>query len=229
MIGTHVSQDSSNKLGIPDIIALHDRVMQRLDNQPIAFEVRTPFFYKTRVNVGSFGLNYILKRDLGDSRDIPNLVRLLSLIDQGKSDQLQHYIEKRYREFVAVPAMHMAMDLSSGVSRDRQIQVELEASKSRFGNMNNFPHSIVDEVWNIEELGDDFRAPHSSSVPLLICSGTMDVNTPSYQGDIVQQNNPQATHLIVENSGQEFDATVLKFLNNEDVSQSRLWYPSLKF
>lgn len=236
MIGTYVSQDSTFMHDTIGLVNVYKRVMDRLDEQPLTYRIKTPFLYKTTVNVGRFGLNYILKRDLGDSSDIPNLVRLLYLIDGGQYDQLQPYVEKRYKEFVAVPAMHMAMDLASGGSQDREISIAEEASISMFGNMNNFPYNLVNEIWNIEDLGDDFRSPHSTEVPLLVFSGTMDINTPTYQAEMVKQNNPNATHLIVENSGhehivhqREFDSTVIQFLNDEDVSQARLSYPSINF
>lgn len=236
MIGTLVAKDSTFTLDTIGLVNVYKRVMARLDAEPLTYKIKTPFLYKTKVNVGRFGLNYILKRDLGDSRDIPKLVRLLYLIDGGHYDQLRPYVEKRYKEFVAVPAMHMAMDLASGGSENRIESIAEEANISMFGNMNNFPHYLVNEIWDIEDLGDEFRAPHSAEVSLLVFSGTMDVNTPSYQAEIVKQNNSNCTHLIVENSGHEqivhhkaFDSTVINFLNDEDVSQVQLSYPAINF
>ena len=130
MIGTYVAQDSTFMLDTVGLVNVYKRVMSRLDEEPLTYKVKTPFLYKTDVNVGRFGLNYILKRDLGDSRDIPNLVRLLYLIDGGHYDQLQPYVEKRYKEFVALPAMHMAMDLASGGSENRIKSIAEEANIS---------------------------------------------------------------------------------------------------
>ncbi len=236
IIESYMRQDSTFEYAIPDLRALYKRVSDKLDKNPINFEIKTPLLLKRKVKLGSFGLNYIFKRDLGDRNDIPKLVKLLFLIDQDRPEQIRFYLEKRYKEFMAVPAMHLAMDLSSGGSDERKAIVAAQTKESLFDNINNFPHYVVDRVWDIQRLNHTFRRAPVSTVPMLLCSGSLDINTPAYQAEMIKEQNENATHIVVGGAGHEqiffhrnMDETIFQFLEGKDVSNVNLNYPPLKF
>ena len=76
--------------------------------------MKNPLTLKREILAGKFGLNYILKRDMGDTNDIPILPRLLYDIDNGDYKLLKLFAQKRYRELIAVPITTISMDLASG-------------------------------------------------------------------------------------------------------------------
>lgn len=235
-INQMVKLDSSVSATIPDLKALYHRVANKLQTNPITLEINTPIKLRRKVKVGKFGLDFILKRDMGDASDIPVFPKLLNSIDQGDYSILKIFIEKRYKEFLAIPAMMLSMDLASGGSENRVCRVKTQEEESIFGKVNNFPFLDLYEFWPVNDLGEEFRKPVESSVPILLLSGDLDINTPSHQAERVSQNLENATHLVVKNAGHEqimFERETMKamqdFLEGKDVSNRVLAYPPIKF
>jgi len=235
-INQMVKLDSNISTTIPDLTALYIKVAGKLQANPIELEIKTPIKLNTKVKIGKFGLDFILKRDMGDASDIPILPKLLHTIDQGEYSLLKRFVEKRYKEFLAIPAMMLSMDLSSGGSVDRVNKVRAQEEESIFGKVNNFPFLDIHQFWPVKDLGEEFREPVKSSIPVLLLSGDLDINTPAYQAERVSQQLDNATHLVVKNAGHEqimFEWDTMKtmheFLQGKDVSNRELAYPLIKF
>lgn len=231
-----VEADSSLNKQIPDFIGLYNQAVEKLEANPIAVEITTPIKLKRKVLIGKFGLDYILKRDMGDAYDLPYFPRLLYSIVHGDGAALKWYVEKRFQEFMGIPAMMVSMDMASGVSPDRKRKIINEEAESMFGKVANLPFIAMHGQWPVKDLGDDYRAPVSSDVPALLLSGSLDINTPSYQADRVLRGFPNGIHIQVKNAGHEqiqyhrmTTKTILDFLNDEDVSDVKIAYPNLKF
>lgn len=221
---------------IPDLRVLYKRVVESLQKNPIELEIKTPLKLKRKILVGKFGLDYILKRDMGDASDIITFPKLLYSIDQGDYSTLQWFVEKRYKEFLAIPAMMLSMDLASGGSIKRINEIRRQEEKSLFGKVNNFPFLELHKTWPINDLGEKFRSPVKSNVPVLFLSGDLDINTPAYQADSISQSLSNSSHLVVKNAGHEqimihkkAPETMNNFLKGQDISEVELSYPSLKF
>ncbi len=231
-----MKSDSLLTSKIPDLKVLYQRVAEKLHKNPIELEIQTPVKLKRKVLVGKFGLDFILKRDMGDARDIITIPKLLYNIDQDDYSTLQWFVEKRYKEFLAIPAMMLSMDLSSGGSKERIQRIKDQEKESLFGKVNNFPFLDIHTFWPVNDLGEEFRSPVQSSKPVLLLSGDLDINTPAYQAEKVSKNLDNSTHLVVKNAGHEqimfhWDApkTINDFLKNKDVIEAELSYPPLKF
>jgi hypothetical protein len=67
------------------------------------------------------------------------------------------------------PAMRYTMHCTSGVSAARLARIDPEKDTALLGNAVNFPFndSRICEAWNAGDLGPEFRAPVTSSVPAL--------------------------------------------------------------
>ena len=100
----------------------------------------------------------------------------------------------------------------------------------------NFPYPEIGLAFGNPDLGNKYRAPLRTAVPVLFVSGTLDNNTPPFQADEVRAAFKQSTHLIVENAGHDSllgDAGVQQaisdYLQGGDVGRLRLAQPPLRF
>ncbi len=231
-----IQQDSLLSQSIPDLKELYKRVAAKLEAQPATVEIVTPIKLKRKVKVGKFGLDFILKRDMGDTKDIPILPKLLTQIENDDYSTLAFYVEKRYKRFLAIPAMNFSMDIASGGDQERIAQVREQEEESLFGKINNFPYLDLHGVWPVNDLGEEFRAPLETNVPVLFLTGDLDVNTPSYQATNIADQLTNSTHLEVENAGHEqimyfWDSmkAMMDFMNGKDVSDVELKLRPIRF
>jgi pimeloyl-ACP methyl ester carboxylesterase len=95
-------------------------------------------------------------------------------------------------------AMSYAMDCASGATAARRRQIEREAKTTTLGDATNGPQNFICDAWGVHELGDDFRAPVRSDVPVLFISGTQDLNTPPSNAEEIAKGFPNGKHLIID-------------------------------
>jgi pimeloyl-ACP methyl ester carboxylesterase len=189
----------------PDLLGTLRRVLQRLEAEPL--EVVVPDRRaggEVTVAVGAWGLRRILLQDLGDTSDLPYFPALIDQLDRGETGLLRWFVDKRYNQMSGgLPAMSLAMDCASGVSRERAARIRAEAAESLFGNAANDLYDLACPALGELALDDTFRAPLSSGVATLLVSGTLDANTPPFQAEELRWGMPRAHHLVVENAGHE--------------------------
>jgi pimeloyl-ACP methyl ester carboxylesterase len=221
----------------PDLLALYDRVIARLEREPMVVQVRTPAGGMVPIAVGPFGLRFLLRVDVGDASDLVVFPRLLWSIDQGDPSVLAWFVNKRAGIVLGIHGMSQAMDASSGVSDGRRALIAEQSRTSRFADVVNFPPSVPLEWWGLRRLDDAFRAPLVSPVRALFVSGDLDFNTPPWQAEEMRWGMTDAVHLVVANAGHEQtlfqnDTAVpvlVDFLAGKDVSGRRITYPPLRF
>ena len=231
-----IQKDSLLAQSIPDLKDLYKSVVNKLEQQPVTVEINTPVKLKRKVKVGKFGLDFILKRDMGDTKDIPILPKMLYQINNEDYSIFTRYVEKRYKRFLAIPGMNLSMDICSGGDQKRIAEIHKQEEESLFGKINNFPYLDLHGTWPVKDLGEAFRAPVNSDVPVLLLTGDLDINTPSYQAANVAKHLSSSTHLEVKNAGHEqimyfWDAmkTMIDFMNGRDVSEVDLELRPVRF
>ncbi len=236
VIAEMVNNHSELSQKIPDFEALYEKVATKLEKNPITLKVKTPWKSRREIKIGKYGLDYILRRDIGDLSDISVFPKLLLTIDNGDYGMLNWFVQKRYPELLFVPAMTASMDISSGASQDRLDEIKAQEKVSKFGNITNAPFLNVYGKWKVKDLGEEFRKPVESNVPSLFLSGSLDLNTPSYQAEKAMQNFTNASHIVIENAGHEqilshhqSTETINKFLNGDDVSETIISYGKVRF
>ncbi len=221
---------------VPDMVALLKRVFKKLEKEPMLVEIfDRQSNQKIKVPVGKFGLQFILRRDIGDASDLPVFPKLLYSIDQGDPSILQWFVQKRWR-VSAVDLMGLFVDGASGASPERLAMIEKQAKLSLFGNAANFPWPDINKAIGVKDLGEAFRAPLVSDARTLFLSGSLDWNTPPHQAEFMRWGMPNATHIVVENAGHEqiyvqpkvFE-TMIRFLKGEDVREVKVVLPPLRF
>jgi pimeloyl-ACP methyl ester carboxylesterase len=221
-----------------DLTALLHRVLQKLEREPMIVTVTDRAAKKdVQVPIGADALRRILVSDIGDGNDFPVFPALLQTIERGDPSILAWFAEKRYNQLTGgIDLMVFGMECSSGTTANRQRQIDLEARSSPFRNAMNLLYPDVCTSLPNVDLGDAFRGPLATNVPVLFVSGTLDSNTPPYQAEELRWGMPNATHLIVTNAGHEdtlpnpeVQAIIGDFLAGKDVSTRRVALPAPKF
>lgn len=220
---------------VPDLNALLDSVLERLEREPMVVEVRDPRNGESvALPIGADGLRFILRRDIGDASDLPVFPRLLHSIDRGDPTLLAWFVQKRYQ--LGVHAMSAVMDAASGASPERLARIRAEAAESRFGNVMNAPGLMYADVFDAPDLGEEYRSPLVSDVRTLFLAGTLDWNTPPFQAEEVRWGFPNSTIIVVENAGHEqilphpeVQRAILAFLRGESVDDVTAAWPPMRF
>ena len=219
---------------IPDLVALLQRVQQRLEDEPMVVQLENPESgQRFDVAVGRHFLDFIIRRDIGDARDIPVFPRLLYSIDQGDPSVLRWFVQRRAGIVVAINGLTV-MDVASGATPARLAMIAEQSDRSLFRGAANFPMPVWNEAWQAPDLGDSFRSPLVSDARTLLLSGTLDWNTPPFQAEQLRWGLTDATHIIVDNAGHEqvlphpdVWAAVAAFFRGDDVSDVRASLPPL--
>ena len=211
---------------VPDMFALVKKILAKMEKSPVTIPVQDKSNGKTvNVQIGKFGMQLIIRMDVGDGNDFPEFPALFYTIDQGDYSLLTKYVEKRYNQFGrGISGMSTMMDLMSGVTKERKAQIEKELPDSILQNTVNLLDNMVEE-WGNADLGDSYRSPIHSTVRTLFVSGTMDSNTPPYQAEEVRWGFPFSSHIIVDYAGHEdylpnesVRAAIVDFLAGKDVN-----------
>ena len=223
---------------VPNMKKLFERLLQKLDQEPVVIEIRDTRTKKTlQAKLGKFGLQALLRFDLGDGNDFVDFPRVLYKMDQGDFSGIQPYLERRYNQFGSgIQGVSYYMDLASWASSERIARIREEAKTSLFGNSMNFPMMDVADIWGNPDLGDEFRAPVRAELPALFISGTLDVNTPPYQAAEIVKGFKNGHHLIVEYAGHEdtlpnegVQKTIIDFFNGQKPSAASVSLPKPRF
>ena len=233
-----VAKDSETGRKMPDLMGTLKRTLDRLEKEPVTVSItdqrtKTP----VDVKVGKAGLQFLIMRDLGDVSDLPVFPLWFYTMDKGDYSILKRFVEKRYNQFGAgISVMTLVMDISSGVSKSRALQIQKEARTALLGDIVNFPISEMGDVFGNPDLGDEFRSHVKTIVPTLFVSGILDNNTQPFQADEVRKTFKNSTHLVIDNAGHEsmlvdpqVQQTMVQFLKGQDVSKVKIALPPLKF
>ena len=233
-----VAKDPEIGPKMPDLTGTLKRILDRLEKEPVTVTITSQ---RTRqpidVKVGKIGLQFLIMRDLGDTNDLPIFPLWFYTMDKGDYSILKRFVERRYNQFSGgISVMTLVMDISSGVSKARQKQIQKEAATAMLGDIVNFPISQMGDVFGNPDLGDEFRSQIKTDVPTLFVSGVLDNNTQPFQADEVRKSFKHSTHLVIDNAGhesmltdQQVQQTMVQFLRGEDVSKVRIALPPLKF
>lgn len=232
------SQDESVKEKVPDMVALLKRVMDKLEKEPVTISVQD--LRKNQpvdLKIGKYGLQFLIRLDVGDSNDFIDFPRLLYTIDKGDYAILKNYAERRYNQFgQGVSGMSVMMDLFSGGSRERLEQIKRESKDSILGNTVNMMDLNIADIWGNPDLGNDYRKPLKTNIRTLFVSGILDSNTPTEQTEEIRNGFSNSSHLILQYGGHEdylpnhdVQKVIVEFLNGKDFGTQTINQTKPKF
>lgn len=221
-----------------DMTSILRRILTKLDKEPMPVTVMDRAQKKdVTITISADALRRILLFDIGDGNDFPVFPALLQTIDAGDPSILRWFVEKRYNQSTGgADLMEIGMECSSSATANREREIRLQAATSLFGNVMNFPFPEICTAFPNVDLGDAFRGPLVSSVPVLFISGTLDSNTPPYQAEELRWGMPNAVHLVVANAGHEdtlpnaeVQSAIRDFFAGQDVGGRRIALPAPRF
>jgi pimeloyl-ACP methyl ester carboxylesterase len=222
---------------IPDFLGLMKSVFDRLDAKPETVEItdsRTKV--KVKVIVNKFVMQYIVANNIGTTvtARFPALFYRASKGDF--TNPAQVWLDESRSEIGS--AMSYMMDCASGQTAARRELIAREAKGTLLGDIFNFPFPEVCTAWNAPDLGDAFRAPLKSDVPVLFISGTLDARTPISNAEEYRKGFSNSTHMIIEGavhsdplflSSPKIKEGMMEFLKGQPVTTTKIQAPPMKF
>ena len=187
----------------PDIAGLMRRVQARLEAEPVLLDVpledgtTAPFLLQRRL------MQQAASMLIADPESAAFLLAIYATVDQGEYGPTLALLQRIHtpNETIGLSAMSTAMDLSSGISDERLAWFEAEAETGLVGLYLNAPMPQIRGVWDGFDLGDEFRQPPVSDIPVLVLTGTLDGRTyPEAQAEAVS-GLTNVTHVTVVNAG----------------------------
>src|SRR5215203_3219085 len=158
---------------IPDFLKLMKSVFDHLDTQPESVEITdTRTKQKVKVIVNKFVMQYIVANNIGTTvtARFPALFYRASKGDF--TNPAQVWLNESRRGIGS--AMSYMMDCASGQTAARRARVEREVKGTLLEDISNFPFPGVCQEWKAPDVGNAFRSPLRSDVPVLFISGTLD-------------------------------------------------------
>jgi pimeloyl-ACP methyl ester carboxylesterase len=222
---------------VPDFLGLLKSVFDRLDAQPETVEITDPQTkLKVKVIVNKFVMQYIVANNIGTTvtARFPALFYRASKGDF--TNPAQVWLSQSRSEIGS--AMSFMMDCASGQTAARRERIAREAKGTLLEDIFNFPFPDVCEAWKAPDLGDEFRAPLHSDVPVLFISGTLDARTPVSNAEEYRIGLPNSTHIIIQGavhsdplflSSPKIKEGMMQFLRGEAVTTTKITAAPMKF
>ena len=220
---------------IPDLEAMMEAVVERLDKKPQRILVTDRGSDAKRPVMLNGTLFTWTLRGIWGSDGVAALPWLILETYKGNLDAIATLMGL-FGDGLESP-MHAAMDCASGVSPRRQRQVERGYGDILFRDV-NFPYMEGCNGWGVKPIGPSFWAPVRSSIPVLFISGTLDAKTPPFQAEEIRRGFPNSAHIVIDGavhsnplflSNPRIKDIIFDFLGGKPVKDERLVAEPIKF
>lgn len=227
------------KLGkeIPDFLVLMKSVLDKLEREPVVVEITDPLTkQRVKVTVNKFVMQYLTADNIGTTAtaEFPAIYYAAS---RGDYTLAAKYWLNQTRDELG-SAMSYMMDCASGQAAVRRQRIKREAEGSLLGDLANHIFPEICEEWRAPDLGDLFRSPVRSQVPVLFISGSLDARTPVSNAEEYMIGFPNSAHLILEGavhsdplflSSPKIKDAMLEFMQGLPLSSTRIKLPPIEF
>ena len=220
-----VAQDQ----GFHDLTGTTERVLAKLRQEPA--RGRSLMHRGKEVTLGVYDAQLAIAAALGRRSTQQMLPLALRDAEAGDYDLLATLVLVVREQLGEFRAMPLAMEVASGQSPHRRAMAEAQAKNSLFGDAMNFPFPMIGDGLGLVDLGEAFRAPLRSDVPVLFVSGTLDGRTPPANAEALLPGFSHAVHLRVRGASHddelwlgnpEIAARVAGFLAGQTVVDAEL-------
>ena len=184
--------------------------------------------------LGPLDVQVAVSRALASAEGVAELPARIERWHLGDWDDLLE--TARGLRHVEIAAMPMMMDCASGASRERWLRIERERRDPQFLLSDAIYAPFYPEVCGAAgapDLGETFRGPLESPVPMLLVSGSLDVRTPSANVEQLLPGLPGAVHGRILHAGHparelmspEYRGLVQAFLRGERLEHFTIRLP----
>jgi pimeloyl-ACP methyl ester carboxylesterase len=176
----------------PDLVGLaRERIAALTADPATVVQVEGP------IVVGGFDLQRAVADCMGSQDEIAELPARLTALRHGDATWLARLARERRTAWFP-DAMYLHTDAASGATAARRARIAEEAATSLLGDAINLPFPDVEAAWGYPDLGDDFRGPIASEVPVQFYSGVLDGRTPQSNVEELIGGFRTAGHLLVD-------------------------------
>ncbi|GAB2881362.1 alpha/beta fold hydrolase [Microbulbifer echini] len=230
-----VDQQPAAKAAYPDIKALIKRVHNKLEQNPIKIQIPQREGGNLDYLLQRRDMQQIASAFIADPKSAAHLLHFYRAIDLGQTPAFEQ-APRRYfpagflnpGSSITLSAMPTAMDIASGISKQRKLKVKAQAENALLGNYLNFSYhydGLAEEL----DLGDTFRSNPRSDTPVLLLSGTLDGRTYIESQREVISGLKNATLVTVNNAGHnlfmaspEIQNTINQFIEERPLEKTTL-------
>ncbi|MEM9285893.1 MAG: alpha/beta hydrolase [Pseudomonadota bacterium] len=225
-----VDQDPAAKERYPDIVALLNRVITNMDDQPATVVIaEVDGEPKTRVFTGDMA-RVAISSSVSDPWAVRRLLDAFWRADEEGDYQGFARLGGRVPDQISLDAMSTGMDLASGITPRRLRRVEAQAEKATVGITHNFPMPSLLEAGAAYQLSDSFRFKPRGDTPILVFSGTLDGRTfPEAGREATSGLRKNRGIVTVENAGHnlfldhpDIIPSIVRFLEGEEIPSQDL-------
>ncbi len=224
-----IAKDDALKAQIPDFLGALRGVLAELERAPKFVEIDG-----TRVGLSKFDVQQVIANNIGGRAGLEKIPAMVQRMARGNFDEVARELLEFRRSDGIGSAMQAVMDSASGLSPARAARIAAESPQSLLGDAVNFPFPQVGEAWGAPDLGEEFRAPLRSKVPVLLIVGDLDSRTPVSNARELMEGMPNARMIVVENAAHDvrwlqLHAAIGDFLAGREVSINSASEPPLAF
>jgi pimeloyl-ACP methyl ester carboxylesterase len=185
----------------PDLLKAIKSQLEELEKKPVTIEVTDPKTkQKVSMVVGKFDVQYIVGAASGDNGAQSMFPKIFHDMAKGDYSFLGGYLYG-IRSQRTPSLMTVAMDCASGATDKRKSLIAEQAKTALLGDAINAPFPEVCDAIGSPDLGDGFREPVKSEVPVLFISGTLDGRTPVSNAVDAARGFKNSSHLIIDGAG----------------------------
>jgi pimeloyl-ACP methyl ester carboxylesterase len=191
---------------VPDLVATLRRVFERVEKEPVRVHVAGARAEPVEMVIGRFDLEWMVAEGIADTRWLRRMPILFLRMERGDfsmlgSDDVTAGYLRALRFGLVESIVRPCMDCASGATAARRERIERETPQTLLGRTTDFPFPEVCEAVGSPDLGDDFRTPRRSDVPVLFITGTLDCRTPAENVADLAGFYPNHRHVVIEGAG----------------------------
>jgi len=204
----------AKKDGFDDLQGSAQRVLAALRQQP--GQGSSPMHGGRKVTIGEFDAQMAIAIAIGRRSTQRMLPLALREAEAGNYDLLGAIALMVREGLGSMRAMPTAMDVASGQSPHRRALAATQARQSLLGDALNFPFPEVADGLGMLDLGEEFRSPLRSDVPVLFISGTLDGRTPHANTQALLPGFSHGKELLVRGASHDNEM----WLGNPDIANN---------
>lgn len=231
-----IRADPAASRAVPDFLGSIESLLARLEEEPATVEIEDPESgERVAVVVGAEDLRRAVFATLGEREDIEEMLLHAVPILEGDLSPLARFAVG-WRSGNRARVMSLSMDCASGLSPQRAAAIREEAPATLLGDR-SAGLAATCSLWPVEDLGDAYRSPLASDVPVLFISGSLDVKTPPENAEEILAGFSNGRHLVVAGGSHDDDLflaspaildSMVEFLRGGEPAE-RVELPPLRF
>jgi len=198
-----VARDKDLNEQIPSFLSLVRRVLKKFKKGPIYVEADLGGNLGVQtVAVSKFDVQNWTANSIGRRSALVKVPATYYAMAHGDFSIIADYAAQM-RTVAVVSAMAAVTDCASGMTEERRARIKKEAKRAVLGDSANFPYPDVCDCWGVQDLGDEFRGPLESDVPVLLMCGAFDSRTPIANALELTPSLINSRLVVVRNAGHD--------------------------